>query len=67
MDEESFHQDLAKLCAEAFGDDTEAAVLFMIRPHPELHYRTPGSIAVTEAGARAVAEVIQRGLYGLPI
>ena len=67
MDKDDFPEHLAKLCAEAFGNDTEAAVLFMIRPHPELKNRTPGSIARTEAGARAVAEIIQRGLHGLPI
>ena len=67
MDKEEYQQHLAKLCAETFGDNTAAAVLFMIRPHPELQNRAPGCTAVTESGAKAVEEIIQRGRHGLPV
>ena len=67
MSKEDYQQHLAYLCAETFGDNTEAAVLFMIRPHPELQNRAPGCAAVTASGAKAVEEIIQRGRHGLPV
>ena len=67
VNKEDYQQHLANLCAETFGDNTAAAVLFMIRPHPELQNRTPGCTAVTESGAKAVEEIIQRGRHGLPV
>lgn len=67
VNKEDYQQHLANLCAETFGDNTSAAVLFMIRPHPELQNKAPGCTAVTESGAKAVEEIIQRGRHGLPV
>jgi len=64
--EEDFQQRLAALCADAFDNDTAAAVLFMIRRHPELQNKSPGSAAVTESGALAVEKILKKGLHGLP-
>lgn len=66
MDNEDYLRRLASLCAEAFGGNTEAAILFMVRPHPELASKTPCCAAATEAGAHAVEAIIRKGLHGLP-
>lgn len=49
----------------AFADPSPAT-RFMMRPHPELENRSPFETALTELGGRAVEEVIERGLHGLP-
>lgn len=46
--------------------DPSAATRFMMRSHPELDDRSPFETALTELGGRAVEEVIERGLHGLP-
>jgi len=66
MSREDYTLKLANLCSETFGTDTRTAVLFMLRPHPELQDRSPGCVALTESGSKAVEEIIQRGLHGLP-
>jgi len=66
MSKEDYQLNLAKLCTEVFGDDTETAVLFMIRPHPELQFLTPACVAVSECGAKSVEKTIRKGLHGLP-
>lgn len=67
MDKMDYKQHLAKLCSEVFGSDTQAAVLFMLRRHPELQNRSPGCVALTEAGSKEVEGIIRRGLHGLPV
>lgn len=67
MDQKEYQHRLASLCAEAFGHDTEAAVLFMLKPHPELDDEAPGSAASTELGALAVEEILRKGLHGFPV
>ena len=60
---------LARLYAmalEAFGDE-QAASKFMLTEHPELDDRSPFETSLTEIGGRAVEEVIERGLHGLPV
>lgn len=59
---------LARLYAMASSvfDDAEAVRRFLMTPHPELGDRTPFDVALTEIGGRAVEEVIERGLHGLP-
>ena len=46
--------------------DPAAATRFMTKPHPELEQRSPFETGLTELGGRAVEEVIERGLHGLP-
>jgi putative toxin-antitoxin system antitoxin component (TIGR02293 family) len=53
--------------AELLWDDTAAAQRFLDTPHAELGGRTPLDCAATELGARAVEEVVNRALYGLPV
>ncbi len=43
------------------------ACRFMSTPHPELGGKTPLEAALTEIGGRQVEEIIERGLYGLPV
>jgi len=59
---------LARLYAMALAvfADQDAAVRFLMTPHPELDRRTPFDVALTEVGGRQVEEVIERGLHGLP-
>lgn len=66
MDKEDYQKRLALLCADVFGNDTAAAVLFMMTPHPQLNNETPGGVAATESGCSAVEKIIQQGLHGLP-
>ena len=40
---------------------------FLNTPHPELDGRMPLEVAVTEAGAARVEELIERGRHGLPV
>lgn len=47
--------------------DPAAASRFLTTPHPELAHRTPFDVALTETGGRAVEEVIERGMHGLPV
>ena len=47
-------------------EDERAAQHFIMTPHPELDGRAPFDVALTEVGGRAVEEVIERGLHGLP-
>ena len=63
---EDCQQRLAALLAEAFGNDTTAAVMFMMRPHPQLQNKTPDSAVATEAGCHEVEKIIQSGMNGLP-
>ena len=56
---------LYAMALDAF-DDRAAATRFMVTPHPELDDRSPFDVALTEIGGRAVEEVIERGLHGLP-
>jgi putative toxin-antitoxin system antitoxin component (TIGR02293 family) len=56
---------LYAMAATAF-EDPEAARRFLMTPHPELENRAPFDAALTEIGGRAVEEVIERGLHGLP-
>lgn len=56
---------LYAMALNAFADPA-AATRFMMRPHPELENRSPFETALTELGGRAVEEVIERGLHGLP-
>ena len=56
---------LYALAATAFAD-CGATARFMLTPHPELDDRAPFDVALTEVGGRAVEEVIERGLHGLP-
>ena len=67
MATEEFQQRLPSLLADVFGNDTEAALLFMMRPHPQLDNETPGCAVVTETGCRVVQDIIQKGLHGLPV
>lgn len=46
--------------------DPAAATRFMMKAHPELERRSPFETSLTELGGRAVEEVIERGLHGLP-
>ena len=46
--------------------DPAAATRFMMKAHPELEQRSPFETGLTELGGRAVEEVIERGLHGLP-
>jgi len=59
---------IARLYAMALDAfvDSSAAVRFMMMAHPELDDRSPFETALTELGGRAVEEVIERGLHGLP-
>jgi len=66
MDTEDCQEKLVKLCAEAFGSDTKASALFLLRRHPELQNRAPGCVAQTYSGCKEVEEIIQKGLHGLP-
>ena len=66
MDKEDHQKRLASLLADVFND-TEAALLFMMRPHPQLDNETPGCAVVTESGCRAVEDIIRKGLHGLPV
>lgn len=56
---------LYAMALDAFADPA-AATRFMMRSHPELDSRSPFETALTELGGRAVEEVIERGLHGLP-
>ena len=60
---------IARLYAMALSAFVEpaAATRFMMRAHPELDLRSPFETALTELGGRAVEEVIERGLHGLPV
>ena len=68
---EDCQQRQAALLAEAFGNDTTAAVMFMMRPHPhphpQLQNKTPDSAVATEAGCHEVEAIIHKGLHGLPV
>ena len=64
---EDCQQRLAALLAEVFRNDTTAAVMFMMRPHPQLQNKTPGSAVATEAGCHEVEAIIHKGLHGLPV
>ncbi len=60
---------LARIAAFArwvWEDDAKARA-FLRAPHPELGGRAPLDAAMTELGARQVEEIIDRGLYGLPV
>jgi putative toxin-antitoxin system antitoxin component (TIGR02293 family) len=59
---------LARLYAMADSafEDAESVRRFLMTPHPELENRAPFDVALTELGGRAVEEVIERGLHGLP-
>jgi putative toxin-antitoxin system antitoxin component (TIGR02293 family) len=52
--------------ADSAFEDAEAVRRFLMTPHPELENRAPFDVALTELGGRAVEEVIERGLHGLP-
>ena len=56
---------LYAMALDAFSDPA-AATRFMMRSHPELDSRSPFETALTELGGRAVEEIIERGLHGLP-
>ena len=56
---------LYAMALDAFADPA-AATHFMMHSHPELESRSPFETALTELGGRAVEEVIERGLHGLP-
>jgi len=60
---------IARLYAMALDAFVEpsSATRFMMKPHPELDKRSPFETALTELGGRAVEEVIERGLQGLPV
>jgi putative toxin-antitoxin system antitoxin component (TIGR02293 family) len=60
---------IARLYAMALSVFLEApaATRFMMRAHPELEQRSPFETALTELGGRAVEEVIERGMHGLPV
>lgn len=60
---------IARLYAMALNAFVEpaAATRFMMKAHPELDQRSPFETALTELGGRAVEEVIERGLHGLPV
>ena len=59
---------IARLYAMALDAfvESSAAARFMMVSHPELGDRSPFETALTELGGRAVEEVIERGLHGLP-
>jgi putative toxin-antitoxin system antitoxin component (TIGR02293 family) len=57
---------LFAMALDAFGEE-QAASAFMLNEHPELGDRSPFEAALTEIGGRAVEEVIERGLHGLPV
>lgn len=57
---------LYAIALDAFIDPA-AATRFMMVAHPELEQRSPFETAMTELGGRAVEEVIERGLHGLPV
>ena len=52
--------------AEYAWDDAEQAKVWMAEPHAELEGKTPRQAASTELGARAVEEILDRLVYGLP-
>lgn len=59
---------IARLYAMALNVfvDPAAATRFMMKAHPELDQRSPFQTALTELGGRAVEELIERGMHGLP-
>ena len=57
---------LYTMALSAFKDPA-TATRFMMRGHPELEQRSPFEAALTELGGRAVEEVIERGMHGLPV
>lgn len=59
---------LARVFALALDawEDEDLALRFLSTPHPELDGDAPLERALTELGARAVEEIIDRGRYGLP-
>ena len=65
-DKEDYQQRLAELCEVAFSNDTAAAVIFMLKPHPLLQNRSPGAVAVTAAGALEVEKILRRAMHGIP-
>jgi len=56
---------LFAITLEAFGDEP-AAARFMLTEHPELGGRTPFEASLNEVGGRAVEEVLERAMHGLP-
>ena len=59
---------LARLYALAMFafQNADQTARFLANPHPELDYRVPCEVALTEVGGREVEEIIERGLHGLP-
>jgi len=57
---------LYAIALEAFGDE-QAACRFLLTEHTELNDRSPFEAALTEIGGRAVEEIIEKGLHGLPV
>jgi putative toxin-antitoxin system antitoxin component (TIGR02293 family) len=50
-----------------FGGDLDEARSFWQESHPELNGMSPGMISLTEPGARAVEEIIDRIRFGFPV
>lgn len=53
--------------ARALWRDDGAVRGFLLSPHPELNGKTPLDASLTEIGGRQVEEIIERGMYGLPV
>lgn len=48
-------------------EDKDSAREFLNKPHPELGDQIPLELARTEVGGRAVEELLDKGLHGLPV
>ena len=69
LDEPGKIERLARVCAAALyiWDDEPLAHEFLNTPHPLLNERSPLDVAMTEAGARRVEEVLWQLFYGVQV
>ena len=67
LDEPEKIERLARVCATALyiWDDESLAREFLNTPHPLLDERSPLDVAMTEAGARRVEELLWQLFYGV--
>ena len=67
LDESEKIARLARVCATALHiwDDEALAREFLNTPHPLLDQRSPLDVAMTEAGARRVEELLWQLFYGV--
>jgi len=67
MSIEEYQRHLASLLGDVFSNDAAAAVMFLMRPHPELQNKAPGCVVATVSGCREVERIIQKGAHGHPV